>query len=72
MGSMRSVCVVGVVKASLNTGVHGPLDWKAVIYHYLHWEEARAFLEVGEGETLNNKIDKIHLSMVGQTVSTLQ
>ena len=41
------MCIVGVVKASLNTGVHGPLHWKAVIYHYLHWEEARTFLEAG-------------------------
>ena len=60
-----SVNVVGVVKASLNTDwCYGPLHWKAVIYHYLHWEEARAFLEKGRGEgAVNNKIHNIHLSV---------
>ena len=65
-----SVNVVGVVKASLNTDwCYGPLHWKAVIYHYLHWEEARAFLEKGRGEgAVNNKIHNIHLSMGELTV----
>ena len=59
--AVGSVYVVGGLSKQVSILRYGPLHWKAVIYHYLHWEEAGAFYR-GDCR-LNNKTHNIHLSI---------
>ena len=59
--AVGSVYVVEGLSKQVSILRYGPLHWKAVIYHYLHWEEAGAFYR-GDWR-LNNKTHNIHLSI---------
>ena len=59
--AVGSVYVVEGLSKQVSILRYGPLHWKAVIYHYLHWEEAGAFYR-GDCR-LNNKTHNIHLSI---------